>query len=267
MSRVIKQKGFTLVELLIVCVVIALLAVIAIVAYSGLQQRAAQASVYKDLRGAAEQLSLTYVRSVTDFDNLSDLPEDFHPSEDVFVQLVSSYGGDVYTGLSAVQNGVLFYEVCEELIADPQYSVIHARDGSETQSVVMKCTDDIGANRLQITGWRSEKWYTPVTRADIQEYIDEEPYDDWWTDRQDVVRGFYTELANRFEAKGGTFPITSFWDTWANQWSGVHKEELPPPGPRPSDDKGAFCVEAWHNKFPEQVYKITQNEKIVAGRC
>ena len=45
-----KQKGFTIVELLVVIVVIAILAAITIVAYNGIQQRARVATAQSDMR-------------------------------------------------------------------------------------------------------------------------------------------------------------------------------------------------------------------------
>lgn len=50
------QKGFTIVELLIVIVVIAILATISIVAYNGIQQRAQRAIVKNDMRNFQQQL-------------------------------------------------------------------------------------------------------------------------------------------------------------------------------------------------------------------
>ena len=50
------QKGFTIVELLIVIVVIGILAAITIVAYNGIQNRAKVAAVQADLTGAAKTL-------------------------------------------------------------------------------------------------------------------------------------------------------------------------------------------------------------------
>lgn len=265
--RVVKNKGFTLIELLIVCAVIAILAAITVVVYQGLQKRAANAAVFKDLKSASEQLGLSYIQSPSNFSSLDELSDDIQSSRDVIIRLVVGYSGNVYENLTPVQEGVLFYEVCEELIADPDYSTIHAREGGGTNSVVMRCTDDIGGNHLQITGWQSIKWFTPVTKANIQEYINDVPYDSWWIDRQDVVRGFYTQMIQRFEAKGGTFPVTSFWDTWANQWSGVPKEELPAPSPPPASTAGAYCVEAYYARFPDDIYKITQDDKIEARTC
>jgi general secretion pathway protein G len=54
-------KGFTIVELLIVIVVIGILAAITIVAYNGVQDRARAAAVSTDLNGAAKQIALYQV--------------------------------------------------------------------------------------------------------------------------------------------------------------------------------------------------------------
>jgi prepilin-type N-terminal cleavage/methylation domain-containing protein len=56
-----KYQGFTIVELLVVIVVIAVLAAITIVAYNGIQQRATVASLSSDLENAAKRLKLDQV--------------------------------------------------------------------------------------------------------------------------------------------------------------------------------------------------------------
>ena len=54
-----KQRGFTIVELLIVVVVIAILAAITIVAYNGIQKRAIVSVVQSDLSSAQKQLEIS----------------------------------------------------------------------------------------------------------------------------------------------------------------------------------------------------------------
>ena len=59
------RRGFTIVELLIVIVVIAILAAIVIVAYTGIQQRARVAVLQSDLKNASGQLEIDNVSNGT----------------------------------------------------------------------------------------------------------------------------------------------------------------------------------------------------------
>ena len=59
-------KGFTIVELVIVTVVIGILATIAIVSYSGTQKKAYDTSVQTDLEQMADQFDIFRTRSATD---------------------------------------------------------------------------------------------------------------------------------------------------------------------------------------------------------
>lgn len=57
-NRSSTQRGFTIVELLIVIVVIAILASISIVAYAGIQDRARQSKVRSDISNIAKAISI-----------------------------------------------------------------------------------------------------------------------------------------------------------------------------------------------------------------
>src|SRR5690606_1993042 len=62
MQRVQKQKGFTIVELLIVVVVIAILAAITIVAYNGIQQQANNSRRMSDIQTADKAINMYYAQ-------------------------------------------------------------------------------------------------------------------------------------------------------------------------------------------------------------
>ena len=61
-----RQSGFTIVELLIVVVVIAILAAITIVSYNGIQKRAKETAVISNLNGVSKQIKLDQVASTSE---------------------------------------------------------------------------------------------------------------------------------------------------------------------------------------------------------
>lgn len=72
----LRQKGFTIVELLIVIVVIGILAAITIVAFNGVQSRAQDGAVRSDLANTAKKFEIyridygSYPQTVTDLPNV-----------------------------------------------------------------------------------------------------------------------------------------------------------------------------------------------------
>lgn len=85
----IKQKGFTIVELLIVIVVIAILAAITIVAFNGIQQRAKNSAIQADLSNAAKLMSLAKIDSTNESYPTS-LPSSTKASQGVVLQLATT---------------------------------------------------------------------------------------------------------------------------------------------------------------------------------
>ena len=83
-----RQTGFTIVELLIVIVVIAILAAITIVAYNGIQQRAQNTVLSSDLSNAAKQMELAKVDAA---DGLYPaIPSTVKPSSGIVLQLAQT---------------------------------------------------------------------------------------------------------------------------------------------------------------------------------
>lgn len=256
------RDGFTVVELVIVIVVIGILAAISVVSYNGVQKHGAAVRMQDTAKDAAE---LVDVEKVMSRSLPTALPATFTPPSDVDVRYVTA-SFVRYSNLTPVQNGVLFHGICTELIADPYYRTIHAKSGGATNSVVYDCDTDINDNNMMIRGWDSPRWNTPVTKANIESYITNVPYDAWWTDKQTVIRAFYTELMNRYTQRGGVWPITSFWEPDANQYWGVPKEELPVATGDMYVDQ--YCIEVVHKKYTSLTYYVTSESKAPAeGVC
>lgn len=104
-----KQKGFTIVELLIVIVVIAILAAISIVAYNGISQRAKASSAQQALSDAQKKLAVYAV------DNGDSYPTDIStlnlPSSGSVTYQYSAAAGASPTGycITATTGGVAYY--------------------------------------------------------------------------------------------------------------------------------------------------------------
>lgn len=252
MKRWVRTSGFTIVELLIVVVIIAILAAITVVVYNGIQKQAA-ASLTASAAGDAGKAVARRVIQGT-YTQLGGIPADVKISKDISL-IYTPMSSMQYTGMTNVQRGVLFHDVCEQLIQNANYSTVHSRDGSQTDAIVMSCDDNIQHNTMQITGWETRTWSTPVTKEQIEQYMTTVPYDSWWSNKQDVVRSFYAALIALYTTSGGTWPITSFWDTWATSSSGVQRQELPVGSA--ASGVARYCITATHRKYTDISYIVT----------
>ena len=113
-----KQKGFTIVELLIVIVVIAILAAISIVAYNGIQNRANDTAIKNDLAQAHKKLEI-YRVDKTNFPSANDIDElilvDFRASKNAYIVTGENYyyckdlDSDRYALIAQSKSGGKFY--------------------------------------------------------------------------------------------------------------------------------------------------------------
>lgn len=102
-----RSEGFTIVELLIVIVVIAILAAITIVSYNGIQKRAAESAVKSDLRNAATALEVAAIDGPS---TVTSFPSSVKASGKVGLSLSTPTGGSRYCINGSYQGtSVIFY--------------------------------------------------------------------------------------------------------------------------------------------------------------
>lgn len=256
------SKGFTIVELIVVITVIAILATIGTVSYNGYQERAEQSAMQHDLVSAKEAMEIDAIHKN---DYSTTLPTGVAMSDKVSLQLITNPLIEHYSSMSTVQNGVLFAEICQELIDE---GVGKGKDlGGTTNDYVTGC-GNWNDDSTQITGWSSKKFNTPVTSADITGFADNyPPKGSWHLNQQSVIQTFYNTLHDRFLTKGGTFPVTSFWDFWATPTNGgVMHQDLPTPDP-PGTSTSTFCIEATHSNPNTPKWHIITDRPPKQGGC
>ena len=113
MKQWAKQTGFTIVELLIVIVIIAILASIVIVSYSGIQNRANDTAVQNDIANVAKKLQLYYI------------DKGVYPDTNVESDVSASLAGFKSSRASYITNGTnVNLGYCTNLPERSQFAVI-----------------------------------------------------------------------------------------------------------------------------------------------
>lgn len=101
-----KQFGFTIVELLIVIVVIAILASITIVAYNGIQNRSRNSQVQNDIRNVAQLIELYNAQEGT-YPSTGGLSRVYYDANCLLTTDSDGYkGADWVPGLAAITNSL-----------------------------------------------------------------------------------------------------------------------------------------------------------------
>lgn len=153
MTKQIKSKGFTIVELLIVIVVIAILAAITIVAYNGIQQRAKTSAAQsasettQKKAEAANAIASSYPTTATGFTAQKD--SDLTGSGIVFVTTVPT---------SAPSNpSTVVYELCTTPASTNAYQIGYW-DYTKSQMTYVKGGDTSTCTAYASTGAFGQTW-------------------------------------------------------------------------------------------------------------
>ncbi len=229
------------------------------VAYMGVTHRSRVAVVQDNLSHAAKTMELFNLKNRY---YPPSLPDDFQPADGVAIEVIHS-PYPTYSSLSTVQSGVLFYQVCQDLINEGKGKAENLGGGIDTY--ITSC-NVYNNDEIQIHGWDSPSFTTPLSEATLTNYIASVPAGDaWHPNQQATIQTFFTELRDRYKTQGGSYPITSFWDSWATSTNGgIQQQPLPAP-----DDTSAtkFCVQATHIQDSSIVWHTTQGNRLQAGPC
>lgn len=256
------SRGFTVVELLIIVVIIAIIASVTVVSYSAVQNAALETSAQANLKAISSSMQSAQLRSGSFPTSLDESLLSNNPR--ITITLESSGTATQYQNLSEVQNGVLLSQICSDLITE---GVGRAADQGGTQRDYITGCGNWNSNSMQVTGWDTRTWATPVQKTQLTDYADTfvvtDPYHK--QAHESVVKNFYGQLVSRLEAQGGRYPVTSFWDYWAAPGNGgvVYTE---PSGP--TIERKFFCAQASIQSAGEpKEWHITEEDRLREGSC
>lgn len=252
--------AFTIVELIIVIAVIAILAVAVFAGYSSIQRTAQVRAAQSDLTNVAAEMQREFQRTGS---YPTQFPSGIKASNPkVTLTLKNADVTPFYSNLSPVQNGVLLSQICNDLIAE---GVGNGTDQGGTVRPYVSGCGQWNDDSMQVTAWDTETWNTPVTEAQLRVYISGYTVNSAYhkATQEATVKNFYTQYIERFLRQGGSFPVTSFWDAWANSGNGgVMKQDLPTnPQTRPY-----YCADATISGGSE-TWRITETAKLEPGLC
>ncbi len=254
-----QTPGFTIVELLIVIVIIGILAAIVTAAYNGIQRSAIISSARSDLNNVVKVMELSKVKTGA-YPDL--IPPDAKASPGITLRLVKHTGG--YSGLTSVQNGVLFHNICQQLITEGYGTATNL--GGGTEQYLTGC-HVYNYNQLHINGWHSQHFSVSIAQTDIYNWYNANVSNNAWSiNKKASLLEFASELSTRFLALGGSFPVVSFWDNWANSNNGGVQQQ-PLAAPRAPSDPSTFCIEASHISHTDILYHVDQSNPSKEGAC
>lgn len=255
------ESGITLVEIIVVIAVLGILIAIGVYSYTAVHRDASSRATRGGLQLAVEYM---HQERLANGEYPTALPADLQSDKSVTLTVAESELSPYYDSLTPVQHGVLFATICQELIDEGAGNGVN--QGGVTEDYMMGC-GNWNHDNMQITGWETEKYDTPLNKATLEDYANAFTTNDAWNKaaHEFTVKNFYGQLIERFEERGGAFPITSFWDSWATPSNGgVIIEPLPTDS---SSFRPVYCIEAAHKSYPDVIWRATEEQKLLLGSC
>lgn len=251
--------AFTIVELIITVAVLAILAVVTVVGYNGISKSASTRAAQSDLKNIDAEMQRAFTKTGS---YPSTLPTTITNSRGVTLNLVSSGEAPFYDNVSAVQNGVLLSQICQNLVDEGVGRGIN-QGGTDTAYITGCGNWNYGS--MQVTGWNSRIWNTPVTAEQLLNYANNFTTNDNWNKIQEtVVRNFFNQLVSRQTQQGGSFPVNSFWDYWATPANGGVMMQPLASNPQ---TKPFYCAEARLDNRQDVIWHVSENSKLQPGAC
>ena len=257
---VTRSPGFTIVELLVVIVVIGILAGLTMVTYRGFRERAVITTLKSDLTNAANAMEIARIEANG---YPATLPPTAKASPSVTIEKIATSGAH-YSDLDVVQNGTLFELVCKDLITQ---GYGRSTNTAQNRDAYITSCNVHNSTQLEIRGWYSKDVTAPFSEATLIGFATDAPAgDSSHVDQQATIRSFYAKLRQQFKASGGSFDVTSFWDSWATPGNGIVKPVLP------ADDsaeysKNHYCIQATYADTASTTWQIRQGSQPSPGPC
>lgn len=251
--------AFTIVELVIVVGVLAILVAIAFVAYNGVNKLAMTRAAQSDLDIVATEMQRNYQKNG---EYPAVMPTAVQASKNIQLTLVRSGSEPFYSNVSTVQNGVLLAQICDDLIAEGIGN--GTSQGGQVRNYITGC-GNWNHGSMQVTGWNSKVWATPVSSQALLDYgTNFTASTTWDQDQERVVESFYTQLVTRLTQEGGSFPVNSFWDSWATPQNGGVQQQPLEANPKMIP---FYCAQAQVNGMNDVIWHVTDSGKLETGPC
>lgn len=233
------RPGFTLVELMIVIIVIAILAGIVLASYGGWRHMTAVNVVKNDLTQASASL-----KNTVNFSGSYPATLSMQPSSSV-VFTYKPNGTIQYANLTSNQNAQLFLNICNSVMP------LAAPDGSQTY--VTKCVGQWG---VDITGGAHDSYLSTPIQSNFTISDNPSGTGSYYNPYNQVVGAASSQIASTFQQEGGTFPVT---------FQNNPTTTLPAPA---TNNVNGYCLEADSTMDTSVVYHISDsNTQPTPGTC